>query len=368
MDKTHKVILMGTFSSYFRYDLWTDVSVFNIIMAAVIGWFFAFFLTIGGGLPNDPQSPTYFARTDFGNQFISDAPWFTLPTPVAKRWPFISITATFGMLAGILASIVESMGDYNACASLSHVPPPPHHAVNRGILIEGLGCVLSGLWGTGTGTGTYSGNIVAIGMTRVASRRVTQGTAVLVILAGLFGKLIAVLASIPDPVIGGVLGALTGMVLSVAITIIQKADMASSRNLFIVGFAFFTGISVPAFLRANPDAIRTGLPRLDEVLQILLTTGMFVGGFVGLVLDNTVPNSFRVVFVIRLDFVRFFVFALSVSKHGRNISPLSVTTFKKMCGQVVSTSDLQPEGLGFDSWPGQTLKNGTYCHCAWCSA
>lgn len=260
-------------------------------MAAVIGWFFAFFLTIGGGLPNDPQSPTYFARTDFGNQFISDAPWFTLPTPVAKRWPVISITATFGMLAGILASVVESMGDYNACASLSHVPPPPHHAVNRGILIGGLGCVLSGLWGTGTGTGTYSGNIVAIGMTRVASRRVTQGTAVLVILAGLFGKLIAVLASIPDPVIGGVLGALTGMVLSVAITIIQKADMASSRNLFIVGFAFFTGISVPAFLRANPDAIRTGLPRLDEVLQILLTTGMFVGGFVGLVLDNTVPST-----------------------------------------------------------------------------
>lgn len=50
-------------------------------MAAVIGWFFAFFLTIGGALPDDPQNPSYFARTDFGNKFISDAPWFTLPTP-----------------------------------------------------------------------------------------------------------------------------------------------------------------------------------------------------------------------------------------------------------------------------------------------
>lgn len=45
---------------------------------------------------------------------------------------------------------------------------------------------------------------------QVASRRVTQGTAVLLILAGFFGKLTAVLASIPDPVIGGVLGVLTG--------------------------------------------------------------------------------------------------------------------------------------------------------------
>ncbi|KAJ8018061.1 hypothetical protein HOLleu_44157 [Holothuria leucospilota] len=39
-------------------------------------------------------------------------------------------------------------------------------------------------------------------------------------------------------------------------------------------------------------------------------------------------------------------------------------------GQVVRASDLQPEGLGFKSWPGHTkdLKNGTYCLCAWCSA
>lgn len=72
------------------------------------------------------------------------------------------------MLAAILASIVESIGDYNACAKLSNVCHPPDHAVNRGIFIEGVGCLISGLWGTGTGTGTYSGNIVAIGITRVS--------------------------------------------------------------------------------------------------------------------------------------------------------------------------------------------------------
>ncbi|KAJ8048941.1 hypothetical protein HOLleu_01458 [Holothuria leucospilota] len=39
-------------------------------------------------------------------------------------------------------------------------------------------------------------------------------------------------------------------------------------------------------------------------------------------------------------------------------------------GQVVRASDLQPEGLGFISWPGHTkdFKNGPYCLCAWCSA
>lgn len=86
---------------------------------------------------------------------------------VTRQWPVITFAAVFGMFAGILASIVESLGDYSACAKLCEVPPPPRHAVNRGIFVEGVGCVLSGLWGTGSGTGTYSGNIVAIGMTRV---------------------------------------------------------------------------------------------------------------------------------------------------------------------------------------------------------
>ena len=35
----------------------------------------------------------------------------------------------------------------------------------------------------------------------------------------------------------------------------------------------------------------------------------------------------------------------------------------RLHGQVVRTSALQSEGLGFESWPGHTkdFKNGTYC-------
>lgn len=71
------------------------------------------------------------------------------------------------MLAGVIASMIESIGDYYACARLSGAPPPPAHAVNRGIAMEGLGCLLAGLWGTGNGTTSYSENIGAIGLTKV---------------------------------------------------------------------------------------------------------------------------------------------------------------------------------------------------------
>ena len=81
--------------------------------------------------------------------------------------PTVSVAGVFGMFAGVLASAIESVGDYYACARLSGAPPPPIHAINRGIGMEGIGCIIAGLWGTGNGTTSYSENIGAIGVTKV---------------------------------------------------------------------------------------------------------------------------------------------------------------------------------------------------------
>lgn len=82
--------------------------------------------------------------------------------------PTISLAGVFGIIAGVISSMVESVGDYYACARLSGAPPPPKHAINRGIGIEGIGCLLAGAWGTGNGTTSYSENVGALGITRVS--------------------------------------------------------------------------------------------------------------------------------------------------------------------------------------------------------
>lgn len=46
---------------------------------------------------------------------------------------------------------------------LAGAPPPPVHAINRGIGMEGLGTVLAGLWGSGNGTNTFGENVGTIG-------------------------------------------------------------------------------------------------------------------------------------------------------------------------------------------------------------
>ena len=89
--------------------------------------------------------------------------------------PTVSAAGVFGMLAGVLASIIESVGDYYACARLSGAPPPPKHAINRGIGIEGIGCFITGILGSGNGTTSYSENIGAISITKVPiTVRITQ--------------------------------------------------------------------------------------------------------------------------------------------------------------------------------------------------
>ena len=44
--------------------------------------------------------------------------------------------SVLGLLAGVIASTFESVGDYYACARISVAPTPPVHAINRGIFAE----------------------------------------------------------------------------------------------------------------------------------------------------------------------------------------------------------------------------------------
>ena len=87
------------------------------------------------------------------------------------------------MSAAVLASIVESIGDYYACAKLSGAPNPPDHALNRGIGIEGIGGFLAGLWGACVHAASYSANIGMIGLTKVGISKRLGNWAGLVLLA-----------------------------------------------------------------------------------------------------------------------------------------------------------------------------------------
>ncbi|KFM74638.1 Solute carrier family 23 member 2, partial [Stegodyphus mimosarum] len=132
---------------------------FPVILSILLAWSLCAILTCTNVLPADNP-----ARTDTRLNVLRESPWFRPSYPGQWGLPTFSTAAIFGILAGSIASAIESVGDYYACARLAEAPPPPKHAINRGIFMEGIGCIVSGLFGTGGGVTSYSENIGAIGI------------------------------------------------------------------------------------------------------------------------------------------------------------------------------------------------------------
>ncbi|KAL4659793.1 solute carrier family 23 member 1 [Arapaima gigas] len=258
---------------------------FPIIMAIMVVWLVCYILTLTDTLPQDPTQYGHKARTDARGDIMAQAPWFRLPYPCQWGLPTVAIASVLGMLSATLAGIVESIGDYYACARLAGAPPPPVHAINRGIFTEGVCCIIAGLLGTGNGSTSSSPNIGVLGITKVGSRRVVQYGAAIMFLLGTVGKFTALFASLPDPILGGMFCTLFGMITAVGLSNLQSVDLNSSRNLFVLGFSMFSGLMLPNYLDTHPGSIQ-----LDQIITVLLTTEMFVGGFLAFVLDNTIPG------------------------------------------------------------------------------
>ncbi|CAH1798280.1 unnamed protein product [Owenia fusiformis] len=188
-------------------------------------------------------------------------------------------------------NIVESVADYNACAKICQVPPPPAHAVNRGIAIEGLASLVSGSVGACHVTTSYSENIGVIGLTKVGSRMVFIMVGALLLVGGCVGKIGTALALIPEPILGGVSIMTLGLLGAVGLSCIRYAECTSIRNLSILGLAIYGGLMISNWMATHPNTINTGSHKLDQILTVFLSTAMFFGGTIGFILDNLVPGT-----------------------------------------------------------------------------
>jgi nucleobase transporter 1/2 len=274
---------------------------FPVLLAVVTGWLCALIATATGMI--GPENAAYL-KTDM----IAASPWLSLTPLMPFKWGFPDFgfptfwAGVFGMLAGYLASMIESIGDYMACARISEAPVPTERMISKGLGAEGLGCFIAGIMQTGNGTTTYSENIGSIGLTCVASRRVIICGAVAMLVIPICAKFGAALSTIPQPVVGAMFVGLFGMIASVGLSNLQLVNMNNSRNLFIIGLSFFVGLSVPyqfnGLLNANAVAINWSeygmlAGTIGNIFQAILTTGMAVTAIVGLTLDNLLPGATR---------------------------------------------------------------------------
>ncbi|CAJ0568809.1 unnamed protein product, partial [Mesorhabditis spiculigera] len=246
---------------------------FPYLLSLGIAWFICYILSSAAIISDDSPASTKRNET---HGLIANAPWVKVPYPGEYGGFRVNTALCLGFVASVLSSVIENVGSYKMGARVSHQGNPPVDNVNRAVMVEGLGSMLAASLGVSTG---------------VASRVTVQLAGVLSVALGLFTKLAAILACIPDPLIGSILCLGMSMIAGVALSNLKVVNLSQTRNLAIMGLALLLGLVVPSHFTKSP--IRTGSDTWDEVLNMLLRIQMLIGGLFAFLMDNLVPGASR---------------------------------------------------------------------------
>ncbi|CAJ0957224.1 unnamed protein product, partial [Mesorhabditis belari] len=261
---------------------------FSFMLGMLISWFICWILTASSLI--DDYSPAS-TNNNATSGLVSDAPWFKVPYPGEYGAPKLDTAMCIGYGAAVLSQIVENVGSYKMGARVSEEGNPPRDAVNRGIMVEGFGSIVASIVSIPIGVTTFAGNIALLQFTRVVSRVTVQLVGIFFVFLGLFTKFAAVFASIPDPLVGGILCLSMSAIAGVALSNLRMVNLNQTRNLAIMGLALIVGITVPKHFTKTP--VDSGNKTWDQVFNMLLNIEMLVGGGLAFILDNTVPGASR---------------------------------------------------------------------------
>ena len=173
-------------------------------------------------------------------QPIVDAKWFALPEFVR---PSLCWEAIIFMIPVAIAPVIEHIGDMYAINEVTGNDYVKDPGLHRTMLGDGLACVAASIIG-GPPVTTYSEVTGAISLTKISDPAVIRIAALFGILFSVLGKISALLKTIPEAVLGGIMLLLFGTIASVGInTLIKnKVDMGDTRNLIIASLILTLGI------------------------------------------------------------------------------------------------------------------------------
>lgn len=192
-----------------------------------------------GALAGYAVSLLFFRETmDFSA--VATASWFSLPkfSQMSFSWQAILFMAPVA-----IAPIIEHIGDMYAISSIANKDFVKDPGLHRTLLGDGLSCCLAAFLG-GAPVTTYSEVTGAVSLTKVTDPSVLRISAVSAILLSVIGKVGALIQTIPQAVLGGIMLLLFGTIASVGISnmIQAKVDMSSTRNLIISSLILTIGI------------------------------------------------------------------------------------------------------------------------------
>ena len=172
--------------------------------------------------------------------------------PVFNLSAIVSVTMIF------LVSATETIGDTSAMTSTVLGREATDREISGSLACDGLVSSLSACFGCMPIT-SFSQNVGLLAMTKVINRYTIATGAVILLLAGIFPAVGAVLATLPEAVLGGCTIMMFGNIVISGLQMIGGCGY-SQRNITIAALSLSIGLGftqVPEMFNIFPDIIRT---------------------------------------------------------------------------------------------------------------
>ena len=214
-------------------------------------------------------------KVDFSG--VAAASWIAMPvhfdTITHFQWaPFLY------MIPVAIAPVLEHIGDVYVVGAVAKKDFVADPGIHRTMLGDGCACLASAFLG-GPPETTYSEVTGAMSITKITSPAVIRISAATAICFSVVGKLSALLQSIPQAVLGGIMLLLFGTIASVGVQNLMqnKVDMNDTRNVIIISVMLTMGLG-GAVLSSGSFAI----------------SGIGLSAVVGVVLNLVLPKTKKV--------------------------------------------------------------------------
>lgn len=213
---------------------------------------------------------------------IGQAPVFHVPQPFYFGKPTFDVWSILLMIIISIVSMVESTGVYFALGDITG-QKVGEEELKKGYRAEGLAVLLGGIFNTFPYTG-FSQNVGLVQLSGIKTRKPIYFSAIFLIILGLFPKIGALAQIIPEPVLGGGMLVMFGMVAVQGIRMLMEVDFTNDKNLLI------TAVSIGFGLGFN--IMPTLFSQLPPTVQMFTGNGIVMSSVTAIVL-NLIFNGLK---------------------------------------------------------------------------
>jgi xanthine permease len=148
--------------------------------------------------------------------------------------------------------------------------------VVKGLRGEGVAIMLGGIFNAFPYT-AFSQNVGLVSLTQIKTRDVMVAAGGILVVLGLLPKLAALTTVIPNPVLGGAMIAMFGMVVASGINILSQVDLRQNENLLIAACSIAVGL--------GSAAVPQMFDQLPELAKMIMQNGIVTGSLTAVILN-----------------------------------------------------------------------------------